>query len=367
MAVTISTHNGSAVSFAHNRREKWMVQQENKKWAEKYPSETRIDPTREHETWYEEKINEAYHKLFDTAVNEWNQKQLKQGKRDRVISDYLKEIRAKENKSKNSKHAVYEMIFSIGNKDNTIQENMAKSILWQHVDGFTTRNPNLHVIGVYYHADEAGVPHVHLDYIPVARGCTRGMSVQNSLAQALKEQGIYGESQTVTGQILWERQENDALEKLCTDYGLTVEHPERGTKVEHMSDEVYKLQKELKATQEELEKTKKLPLGKTIIAQGRKEQLESIEKKYIEGKKDIDIAKAERLKAKEVFEAYNKAYKSLQNDKTRFEEKVNEAANRKVTAIKDNAVEFIKTMGLWDKFTLWIHSIAERAQIKLKP
>ena len=52
------------------------------------------------------------------------------------------------------------------------------SVLRAFYDGWKERNPRLELIGAYYHADEDGVPHVHIDYIPVATGYVNGMSTQ---------------------------------------------------------------------------------------------------------------------------------------------------------------------------------------------
>lgn len=51
------------------------------------------------------------------------------------------------------------------------------------VEEWQERNPNLELIGAYYHGDEPGAePHVHLDYIPVAHGYTKGIETQTGLS-----------------------------------------------------------------------------------------------------------------------------------------------------------------------------------------
>ena len=59
----------------------------------------------------------------------------------------------------------------------------------QYVKGFEERNPNLKLIGAYIHMDEAS-PHLHLDYIPVAKGYTRGLETRNSLDKAMEANGL---------------------------------------------------------------------------------------------------------------------------------------------------------------------------------
>lgn len=60
----------------------------------------------------------------------------------------------------------------------------------EFVSTWQERNPNLELIGAYYHADEQGEPHIHLDYIPVAHGYKRGLETQTGLVKALQEQGF---------------------------------------------------------------------------------------------------------------------------------------------------------------------------------
>ena len=52
----------------------------------------------------------------------------------------------------------------------------------KYVEGFEERNPNLKLIGAYIHMDEAS-PHLHLDYVPVAHGYSRGLETRNSLTK----------------------------------------------------------------------------------------------------------------------------------------------------------------------------------------
>lgn len=48
---------------------------------------------------------------------------------------------------------------------------LIKKILKDYVQDWKRRNPNLEMIGAYYHNDEQGKqPHVHIDYVPVAHG-----------------------------------------------------------------------------------------------------------------------------------------------------------------------------------------------------
>ena len=50
------------------------------------------------------------------------------------------------------------------------------------------------LIGAYIHMDEAS-PHLHLDYVPVATGYSRGLETRNSLDKAMKQMGFQPESE----------------------------------------------------------------------------------------------------------------------------------------------------------------------------
>ena len=217
---TISTHNGSAVRRQHNIR--------NKKVTSK---QLHIDPGGEHEIWKDETIAHAYHRIFDKYVEEYNSRQKRS---DRMIKNYLADIR-KDAK----KHECYEMIIGVY-KGGDIQTN--KRIMKEFVNGWEKRNPNLEMIGAYYHADEEGEPHVHIDYIPVAHGYKKGMETQTGLVKALNEMGFYTHGSNNTAQMQWEKAENKALEEICNYYGVVIEHPQ--TEAEHLHTEIYKAKKD---------------------------------------------------------------------------------------------------------------------------
>lgn len=220
--VTISTHNGSQVHQAHNIRNEKVVAKEN-----------HIDPDGIHETWVHEPVREAYHRLFDEAVEKYNAKQTRE---DRKIGNYYNKVQ--ENVKQ---HPAYEMI--IGVYGNDCPEDLGKVIMQEFVDGWKERNPNLELIGAYYHADEQGEPHVHLDYVPVAHGYTKGMETQAGLVKAYEEMGFTKQGNR-TAQIQWEARENKVLTEICQHYGLEVSHP-RQEGIQHLETELYKSQKAL--------------------------------------------------------------------------------------------------------------------------
>lgn len=229
--VTIATHNGSKVCHEHNVRNEKVVSKEE-----------HIDPNGKYEIWKDEPIREAYHRLFDKSVEEYNDKQTRE---DRKIKDYYTQI-----KKDAKKHLAYEMIIGIYG-DNEVggpvcSEELGKQIMKEFVDNWQERNPNLELIGAYYHADERGKPHVHLDYIPIAHGYQKGMETQTGLVKALGEQGLEKKGK-LTAQMQWEKRENEYFEKLCRDKGLDVVHPVEEHR-KHLETNLYKAQKSLEKT-----------------------------------------------------------------------------------------------------------------------
>lgn len=237
--VTISTHNGSAYRREHNKRNPLVVAKED---------HIRLDGT--FEIWKDESPQEAYKRIFGKALEEYNSRQKRE---DRKIRSYYKKISDDE-----KKHTVYEMIVGVYGKDESgksvCSKEDGKIILKTFVDTWKERNPNLIMIGAYYHDDESGEPHVHIDYIPIATGYSTGLSVQNSISKALQQQGFLKQGKQ-TEQIQWEARENQYLGSLCVSRGLKVIHKE--SKVEHLNTEVFKKTRELKELEQKTKEAEK--------------------------------------------------------------------------------------------------------------
>lgn len=149
----------------------------------KTPNNIDLNRTVENVIWKDETIGHAYHRIFDEALNEYNDKQKRA---DRKIQNYHQHIM----NSKNGEKEFYEDVIQWGKqddfKDNPELRNVAKVCLLEYIEDFEKRNPNLELIGAYIHMDEAS-PHMHFDFIPVAEGYKSGMQKRNSLDRAMKE------------------------------------------------------------------------------------------------------------------------------------------------------------------------------------
>lgn len=181
-----------------------------------------IDSLRTHEnvTLVDIPIKQAYDELFGEALAAYNAKQKRS---DRKIDDYCEHIK----KSKNGEKLFYEDVVQWGSVSDFTDEKTrqtAKKCLIEYVNGFEERNPCLKLIGAYIHMDEAS-PHLHLDYIPVATGYKRGLSVRNSFSKALHEMGFEQDPETRkdNAAVQWKKHERAVFGDICAAHGLEVE------------------------------------------------------------------------------------------------------------------------------------------------
>ena len=223
MTVTIATHCGHQVARQHNRR--------NPKVTDK---EGHIRKDGDHAVWYDVDHREAYRRLFGAAVAKYNEQQSRD---DRKIGDYYKQV-CKDAK----KHPVYEVIVGVYPKDGELSVEEQRAILWQYATEWKKANPHLALVGVYWHADEQGHPHIHMDYIPWSDGYKKGPERQAGLVRALEAQGFHKQGRE-TAQMQWTRAENARLEAICRAHGLEVIHPQRGMESKHMATKDYKFHK----------------------------------------------------------------------------------------------------------------------------
>lgn len=231
--ITISVHNGTKVSRAHNMR--------NRKVTDKEPH---IDKNGWYAVWHDEPLRDAYKRLFGKAQEEYN---LKQTRNDRRIVDYLSTVQ------KSAKqHVVYETIITLGNVDEHPEPHESYEILQQVYGEWKMKYPNLAVVGAYFHADEKGAPHIHIDYVPIAHGYKKGLAVQNGLVKAFGEMGFILKGKD-TAQIQWQRDLKSKVTELAKERGFKVVEPTVKRK-KHVETALYKLEKQVPALRKERNK-----------------------------------------------------------------------------------------------------------------
>lgn len=260
MGYTMTFHNGSQCNRNHNIRDKKVVDKQK-----------HIDKSGEFEIWKDEVHKDAYERLFGAAVKEYNENQ----REDRKIKNYYDKV--SKQGGKHSPKPVYEVIISIGNMKECVDEDISKKILKEFIDDWSKRNPNLEMIGAYYHNDETGVPHCHLDYIPIAHKNV-GLKVKNSLSGALQEQGFDDKGRKNTRQMQWEKSEKEALKEICQTYGIEIKDNTQ-EKREHLSKEQYIMTQQKKEMEDIYNKLKikSYELRKTIEEQEK--QLQELNQK----------------------------------------------------------------------------------------
>lgn len=274
-------------SQLHNRREY-------EKIGKPIPDNIDSSKTAENITLVDRDIKEAYREIFGEALDKYN---AKQKRADRKIEDYCDHIK----KSKNGEKLFYEDVVQWGSKDdfqNPQTRERAKEALVKYVEGFEERNPNLKLIGAYIHMDEAS-SHLHLDYVPVAHGYSRGLSTRNSLDRAMKEMGFAPENESRKNNAtkLWKESERSYFGEICRSMGLEVEMERQSTR-KNLSVEEYKdardemlgnIEQEKEAIIAEVEPLRELKTGIDEIAGTGKTVLPgvvAIKKKNLEAVKE---------------------------------------------------------------------------------
>lgn len=223
-------------SQLHNRRDYESIGKE-------IPSN--IDRTKAHEniTIVDKDVREAYDEIFGEALQKYNDKQKRA---DRKIDSYYDHL----SKSKNGEKLFYEDVLQWGRKEDFEKDpqlkEKAKECLVEYARTFETRNPNLKLIGAYVHMDEAS-PHLHLDFVPVAHGYSRGLDTRNSLDKAMNEMGYTTDSRKNNATKKWKDHERAYFGVLCQERGLEVE-PERTSGRNQLTPDEYRdMMKEVEA------------------------------------------------------------------------------------------------------------------------
>lgn len=269
-----STHNGTRVSIKHNLRDE--------KWKAK---DGHIKENGRHETWLHRDLKGTWNRLGAKLCQEHDDKQKRN---DRKWGSYYNYIH---------KHGqykeCYEMIVGVYEQENeNISEDFKETIYREFIEQFIENNPNLYVVGAYYHADEAS-PHLHIDYIPILLDKDKHF-IGTGLTKALKAQGIQeGKTIKETCQILWEKRERERLDQICKVYDITVDHPIQEGKEEqrkHEDTATYKInqaKRDLNLLERKKDKVEQEISQKETDLQGLKEV-------YNQNENMLILAKAER-------------------------------------------------------------------------
>ena len=176
-------------------------------------------------------VNREFKKFFnDYFADSMAEYNAKQKRSDRLITDYYDKIyRDKQ------KNPFTEIVVQIGNKDNVgingDTADMCKAILLDYIQEFQMRNPNLIVVCAALHVEESTI-HAHIDFMPIARDCKRGLPTQISQTKAFAQQGYEPSNQpdgkggvkVVSAYKQWRDNEWTALSELCERHQIQAVH-----------------------------------------------------------------------------------------------------------------------------------------------
>ena len=356
-------------------------------------------------------LSDAYHQLFDEAVEKYN---ARQKRNDRKIHNYFEHLfNHLPSKSvitgTNKQKSFYEHLVYIGTRKDTAvgtpDAEITTECLREYMEGFQARNPNLYVFNAVLHLDES-TPHLHINYIPVGH-FTRGLEVRNAKNKALEEMGFGNDAKSNDR---WRRSEWDILKNICNAHDIEISEPKKSRGYSYTVEEYVEYQDRINALNAEIERLtaerdeavaefekvskKKVKLteidsvetgktvfgGKVTVSQEDWENVSDLAKKEVASqkqtkklRKERDEAVQERDKLKTQLAAVSSElseYKKKEENKRYFSrEKQNAEAQRikreeQLTRDLQKARAFITACGLSDDFARYKFNKTRNAELE---
>lgn len=216
------------------------------------------------EMTFEDVEKKFYQDNFTDSLNAKNERYKKSGHKERMktVDEYRQ----------NKLSCPEETILQIGNKDNTIDPKLLKTICMEHITWEMDTFPNVKVLNAAIHVDEQGAPHMHERKVWVAH-TKDGLAVGQ--AKALDEMGIkrpdtnkkkdrYNNPKTTYTAMCREH-----FIKLCQEHGLDIELEPDTTSKRGLDLQEYKGEQERKKAQQAIEQAKKAEQQRLIAEQAR--------------------------------------------------------------------------------------------------
>ena len=203
----------------------------------------------------QQELGEAYHQLFDEAVEKYN---ARQKRNDRKIHNYFEHLFNRlPSKSvitgTNKQKSFYEHLVYIGTRKDTAvgtpDAEITTECLREYMEGFQQRNPNFYVFNAVLHLDES-TPHLHINYIPIGH-FTRGLEVRNAKNKALEEMGFGNDAKSND---LWRRSEWDILKNICNAHDIEISEPKKSRGYSYTVEEYGEHQDKINALNAEIER-----------------------------------------------------------------------------------------------------------------
>lgn len=261
----------------------------------------------------QEPIADAYKKLFDDEVAKYNE-----GKKPcRQISNYYKHVQ--KSKTLNTQK---EMIIGVGSKEDwdllTYEDKKrAGQAIAKYVEESMEANKNnIYVYNATVHLDEAGAPHAHINFIPLAHGYKNGLKTQPSWSKALEQLGYKGKNKAPF--IAFRKAEVERVEKIINEIGIT---RKLGKTNDIANVQAYK---EVKRLEEQ--------------AKAKEAELKGLEQEYSE--KDRELKKRATEQAQALTEFNQKLESKLKSKKGELEQLDSELTEKQARSQKAGATAF---------------------------
>ena len=161
-------------------------------------------------------IQEAYKEVFGEAVEEYN---AKQKRKDRKIDDYY--LHVYHSKTLDLQR---EMIIGLGNKEDWEKlgyerKKEAGQLIKEVIEDFIRdKKDHIHVYNAVVHLDEAGAPHAHINFIPLAHGYKNGLKTQPSWTKSLAQMGYPGKGRKPF--MAFRETEVERIGRIAKKYGI---------------------------------------------------------------------------------------------------------------------------------------------------
>lgn len=256
-------------------------------------------------------LKDAYEEVFGEAVEEYN---AKQKRKDRRIDDYY--LHVHHSKTLDLQR---EMIIGLGNVDDWEKlgyekKKEAGQLLKEVVEDFIKdKEGHIHVYNAVVHLDEAGAPHAHINFIPLAHGYRNGLSTQPSWTKSLAQMGYQGKGRKPF--MAFRETEVARIEKIAKKYGI---ERKLGVTNELPDVRTYKKVKELEKQ-----------------AKAKEAEIEELEQDY--SKKDRELKSRAFDQAKALSDFNEKLESKVKSKESELEQLEGELADKQARAQKAGA------------------------------
>lgn len=195
-------------------------------------------------------IQEAYEEVFGEAVEAYN---ARQKRKDRKIDDYY--LHVYHSKTLDLQR---EMIIGLGNKQDWDElgyekKKEAGQLIKEVIEDFIKdKKEHIHVYNAVIHLDEAGAPHAHINFIPLAHGYKNGLETQPSWTKSLAQMGYPGKGRKPF--MSFRETEVERIGRIAKKYGIERKLGETNDIADvRMYKKVKELEKQAKAKEAEIE------------------------------------------------------------------------------------------------------------------